>query len=83
MDAVGFASYALPFLGEFADLLWAPISAVIFYRTFGGWKGSVGSLFHFAEEILPWTDVVPSFTLMWVWNYVSLKTTTRTIIQAQ
>ena len=69
MDLIGYATFALPFLGEFADLLWAPVSAFIFYKTFGGWKGAFGSVFNFAEEILPFTDFIPSFTIMWVWQY--------------
>ena len=28
-DAIGMFSYALPFLGEFADFAWAPISGII------------------------------------------------------
>lgn len=66
MDLIGYATYSVPFLGEFGDLLWAPISAVIFYKTFGGWRGAFGGIFNFVEEILPFTDFVPSFTIMWV-----------------
>jgi hypothetical protein len=66
MDVIGYATYSIPFLGEFGDLLWAPVSAVIFYKTFGGWKGAFGVLFNFVEEILPFTDFIPSFTIMWV-----------------
>lgn len=73
MDAVGYASYALPFLGEFADIIWAPISALIFFRTFGGWKGAFGSLFNFAEELLPGLDFIPSFTIMWAWKRITVK----------
>lgn len=80
MDAVGYATYAIPFLGEFADVLWAPLSAFIFFRSFGGLKGTFGSLFNFAEELLPWTDFVPSFTLMWVWNYFSRKKPSSVIV---
>jgi hypothetical protein len=69
MDLIGYATYSLPFLGEFADFLWAPVSAVIFYKTFGGWKGAFGGLFNFVEELLPFTDFVPSFTIMWVMRY--------------
>ena len=68
MDAVGYATYTVPFLGEFGDLIWAPISAILFFKTFGGWKGAFGGVFNFVEEILPWTDFVPSFTLMWAWQ---------------
>ena len=80
MDAMGYASYAVPFLGEFADVLWAPVSAIIFYRTFGGWKGSFGSLFNLAEELLPGTDFVPSFTLMWLWNYIGRKKNNNNVV---
>ncbi|RXK60750.1 hypothetical protein ESA94_09815 [Lacibacter luteus] len=83
MDGIGYATYAFPVLGELGDVLWAPVSAIIFYRTFGGWKGSVGSLFNFAEELLPGTDFVPSFTLMWIWNYVSRKRTGAAIVKTQ
>ena len=65
MDVVGYATYAIPGLGEFADILWAPISSIIFMRTFGGWKGAVGGVGNFLEEILPGTDFIPSFTIMW------------------
>jgi hypothetical protein len=65
MDLAGYATYSIPFLGEFGDLLWAPVSAIIFYKTFGGWKGAFGGVFNFVEEILPFTDFVPSFTIMW------------------
>ncbi|OQP61581.1 hypothetical protein [Niastella populi] len=68
MDFIGYASYALPVLGEFGDIIWAPISALIFFRTFGGWKGAFGGLFNFVEEILPGLDFIPSFTIMWLWQ---------------
>jgi len=65
MDFVGYATYAIPGLGEFADILWAPISSIIFMRTFGGWKGALGGVGNFIEEILPGMDFIPSFTIMW------------------
>ena len=65
MDIVGYATYSIPILGEIGDLLWAPVSALIFYRMFGGWKGAMGGVFNFVEEILPGMDFIPSFTIMW------------------
>ena len=65
MDAVGYLTYALPMFGEFADVIWAPVSAFIFYQTFGGWKGAFGGIFNFVEELLPGMDFIPSFTIMW------------------
>ena len=65
MDLVGYATYAVPFLGELGDIIWAPVSSIIFMATFGGWKGALGGIGNFIEEILPGTDFIPSFTIMW------------------
>jgi hypothetical protein len=65
MDLIGYATYLIPGLGEFGDIIWAPISGIIFFITFGGWKGAFGGIFNFIEEILPGTDFIPSFTIMW------------------
>ncbi len=66
MDCIGYLSYAIPGLAEFADIIWAPVSGIIFFATFGGWKGGLGGIFNFVEELLPGTDFIPSFTLMWL-----------------
>jgi hypothetical protein len=71
MDLAGYASYALPVLGEFSDIIWAPVSAFIFFKTFGGWKGAFGGLFNFAEELFPGLDFIPTFTITWAWQYFS------------
>ena len=68
MDLIGYATYAIPVLGEFGDLLWAPISALIFFKTFGGWKGAFGGIFNFIEEIMPGLDFIPTFTLTWLFQ---------------
>lgn len=70
MDAIGYATYIIPGIGEFGDIVWAPISAYIFYKTFGGKSGAIGAVFNFIEESLPFTDFIPSFTIMWVLRYV-------------
>ncbi len=66
MDLIGYATFSLPLIGEALDLVWAPISALIFFRTFGGWKGAFGGIFNFIEEILPFTDFIPTFTITWI-----------------
>ena len=73
MDILGYATYAVPGLGEFADIIWAPISGFIFYKTFGGWKGTFGGIFNFVEELIPGTDFIPSFTIMWIVQYIGRK----------
>ncbi|MFT4094752.1 MAG: hypothetical protein QM640_14065 [Niabella sp.] len=66
MDAIGMLSFTIPGVGEFADVIWAPVSAVILAKTFGGAKGVFGGVFNFIEEILPGTDIIPTFTIMWL-----------------
>lgn len=68
MDLIGYATYTIPVLGELGDILWAPVSAIIFFKLFGGWKGGFGAVFNFVEEILPGMDFIPSFTMMWLWQ---------------
>ena len=65
LDLAGMASYFIPALGEFADVVWAPISAIIFFRMFGGRFGMIGGVLNFLEEIIPFTDIIPSFTIAW------------------
>ena len=69
MDFLGYATYAIPFLGEFLDILWAPISAFVFFRMFGGVKGLFGGAFSFFEELMPGLDFIPTFTIAWVLQY--------------
>jgi hypothetical protein len=65
MDLIGMASILIPSLDEWSDILWAPISAYIFYQRFGGLGGLLGGAFSFLEELLPYTDIIPTFTIAW------------------
>jgi len=65
MDLIGMSSYFFPGLGEFFDVVWAPISGYIFLKLFGGRLGMIGSVLNFLEEIIPFTDIIPSFTIAW------------------
>lgn len=69
-DAIGMATMAIPFVGPFLDLLWAPYAAKKMSEMYPGKKGKLASAIVFIEEILPYTDVIPTFTLMWVYTYV-------------
>ncbi len=44
LDAMGCATYFIPALGEWADIAWAPISAWMFIRLFGGRVGTFGAM---------------------------------------
>ncbi|MEZ7496748.1 hypothetical protein QO206_14730 [Leeuwenhoekiella aequorea] len=69
-DAVGMLSMAIPVVGPFLDLAWAPVAAKQMSKMYSGRKGKFASILVFIEEILPFTDIVPSFTLMWVYTFL-------------
>ncbi|MDG5491925.1 hypothetical protein [Psychroserpens sp. SPM9] len=73
-DAIGM----IPFI----DLLWAPLSGYLMTKLYKGKVGKLAGIFSFIEEIIPGTDFIPSFTIMWLYTYVfsSEKTTDETII---
>ena len=62
LDLAGDASELIPFLGEFTDLAYAPVEAALLKGLF---KSNIIAGFGFVEEILPFTDLVPTFTLSW------------------
>jgi hypothetical protein len=70
-DFIGMLGYLLPVIGELGDIVWAPVQAIILYAMVG--RERMGLLFvggGFLEEILPWTDFVPSVTLAWLYKFV-------------
>ncbi len=69
-DLVGMLSIAIPVIGPFLDLLWAPIAARLMRKMYKGQEGKVASVIVFLEEVLPFTDVIPSFTLMWFYTFI-------------
>jgi hypothetical protein len=73
MDMLGYATYSLPVIGELADIVWAPVSGMIFFMMFRGWKGAFGGMFNFVEELMPGLDFIPTFTLTWLWHYFTGK----------
>ncbi|MBT0608936.1 hypothetical protein [Aequorivita echinoideorum] len=69
-DAIGMVTMVIPFIGPFLDIIWAPIAAKEMSKMYDGYKGKIASVLVFLEEILPFTDVIPTFTLMWLYTYV-------------
>ena len=66
LDLIGYTSYLLPVIGETEDLVWAPVSGILFYFLFGRKKFGVwGGIFSFLEEISPGLDFIPTFTIAW------------------
>jgi hypothetical protein len=76
MDVIGIFTYAIPGLSEAADIVWAPISGLVYYFVFKCKIGIFGGSFAFLEELMPGTDVIPSFSITWLIKYVFLKNNT-------
>lgn len=68
-DGIGMLSFVIPGVGEFSDVVWAPIAGFLMTQMYKGTVGKVGGIFTFLEEIIPFTDVIPSFTLTWIYTY--------------
>jgi hypothetical protein len=65
-DTIGFIT--------FIDIIWAPLSAYFMTKMYKGRTGKIAGIISFIEEIIPGLDIIPSFTLMWLFTYV-FKTT--------
>lgn len=72
-DGIGMLSFALPFIGDFSDVLWAPLAGWLMTRMYKGKIGQAAGVVAFVEEIIPGLDVVPTFTIMWVYTYIIRK----------
>ncbi|RAV27835.1 hypothetical protein [Sinomicrobium soli] len=72
-DAVGYLSFIIPGVGEFSDVIWAPASAWLISRMYKGQTGKIAAVVSLVEELAPGFDVVPTFTLTWLYTYVIKK----------
>lgn len=69
-DFIGMLSYFVPIFAEVTDLFWAPISGILLVVMFKGTAGKLAGVFGFIEELLPFVDVIPTFTITWFYTYV-------------
>ena len=69
-DGIGMLSFTVPGIGEFSDLIWAPIAGWIMTRMYKGRIGQAAGVVTFLEELLPGMDWIPSFTVMWVYTFL-------------
>lgn len=67
-DAIGMLTFTIPGVGEFGDIIWAPLSYWLMTRMYAGSLGKVSGVISFIEEALPGTDFVPTFTLTWLYE---------------
>jgi hypothetical protein len=82
-DALGMVSFMIPGIGEFADVIWAPVAGWLMTRMYKGKVGKAAAVITFVEEILPGLDVIPTFTLMWFYTYIFSKDRSKKIIDVQ
>lgn len=75
IDGIGVltSSWILPIVGDFADIVWAPLSAWLMMKMYKGNAGKIAGAATFIEELLPGIDIIPSFTLMWLYTHVIAK----------
>lgn len=68
-DGIGMLSFSIPFLGEFSDVVWAPISGLLMVKMYRGKVGKIAGIFGTIEELFPFSDVIPTFTLTWFYTF--------------
>ncbi|RXR16304.1 hypothetical protein EQG63_11825 [Flavobacterium amnicola] len=68
-DFIGILSYIIPGIAETVDVIWAPISGVLLVAMYKGTIGKVAGVIGTLEELIPFTDFIPTFTLTWLYEY--------------
>ncbi len=76
-DMIGFLSFSIPFIGEFSDIIWAPLAGYLMTRMYKGSIGRVAGVIEFLEKIIPFSDFIPTFTLTWIYTYKIKKQNTQ------
>ena len=76
-DALGYVSFIFPFF----DIIWAPTAGYLMTKLYKGRSGKIAGVITFIEEALPFMDVVPTFTLMWLYTFVFK--TNETIVEVE
>ena len=72
LDAIGFI--------PFTDIVWAPLSAYLMTKMYKGKEGKIAGIISLIEEAIPFSDVIPTFTIMWFYTYVFQKEKVKEII---
>jgi hypothetical protein len=74
-DGIGMLSYIVPVFAESLDIIWAPISGLLLVIMYKGSVGKIAGLFGTVEELIPFTDIIPTFTITWFFTYIIRKET--------
>jgi len=82
-DGIGMLSFMIPGIGEFSDVIWAPLAGWIMTRMYKGRSGQVAGIVTFIEELAPGLDIIPSFTLMWLYTFIFSRLGSMKIIKSK
>ena len=72
-DGIGMFTYVVPVFAESLDIIWAPISGLLLVIMYKGTVGKIAGLFGTIEELIPFTDIIPTFTITWFYTYIIRK----------
>lgn len=81
-DGIGMLSFTIPGIGEFTDVIWAPVAAWLMTRMYKGRTGQIAGFVTFVEELVPGLDFIPGFTLMWVYTYLISRRKSKEVVQS-
>lgn len=79
-DLIGMASYIIPGIGEFTDIGWAPIAGYLMTRLYPGKTGVTAGIITTIEELVPGLDIIPTFTITWVYVHLIKKEDPKQVI---
>ena len=77
LDCIGYISFIFPPF----DIVWAPLSAYLMTKLYKGRTGKIAAVISFIEEAMPGLDIIPTFTLMWIYTFVFKRKPSETIIE--
>jgi len=72
-DAMGMLSFTVPILGESFDVIWAPTAAFLIFKMYKGTEGKIAGAVTFIEEAMPGLDIIPTFTITWIYKFLIKK----------
>ncbi len=65
-DGLGYVSFVFPPF----DIVWAPLAGYLMTKLYKGKAGKIAGVIVFIEEAMPFLDIVPTFTLMWLYSFI-------------
>ena len=73
LDLISISTVFIPIAGTLIDMIWASYAAKQMNDMYEGKKGKIASIIVLIEELIPGLDVIPTFTLMWLYTFVWIK----------